>query len=570
MKKLLLFCLLCLFSTNLSAVETTVKMKIIHQYLNFPVSHKADRKAMRIVADGKEYCRFVVRLTAEEPDYWVFQDVSEFKGKTIELSFDGPQAALERICQDDTFPGEESLYQEAFRPQYHFTTRRGWINDPNGLVYDRSRGEYHLFYQHNPYEREWENMHWGHAVSTDLIHWKELPDALHPDTIGTMFSGSALFDYDNAAGFNRPAKVNKRGKVVEPEQVAMIVYYTADHPKYQRQCMAYSLDGGRTFTKYEGNPVIDSHERWQSHDTRDPKIFKMPGGKDAKAKYVLVLNERDGHTIYNSTDLKNWYPVSHITGFWECPELFEVPSADAGATPCWVLWGASGTYMLGQFDGNTFVPSGPKLMNFNGSAYAAQCFNQLPEPEGSGKSLPVKMAWGRIAFPDMPFNGCMLLPQTQEVRPTAQGPCLYSYPIAETEQLFTKVIDKENLSQREANDLLKPFNGNDVLRIRTTIRLTYATDASLRYRGQRLFDYDMNGNRLQGEFYVNPQQPGCMDLTLDLYIDRAIVEAYVDGGAFSYSFQRDVHRNDAEGYAFYGNQLQIKRLEVFTAKSIWL
>ncbi|MBQ8453032.1 MAG: 2,6-beta-D-fructofuranosidase [Prevotella sp.] len=548
MKKVIVLMMLL---SAVTAGGAGLKVKVSKRYLNFPVAQQADRKAMSLTVDGKEQCRFVVRLTAGKPDYWVFQDVTEYMGQTLVLTFDGSEDALKKVYQDDTYPGEETIYEETYRPQYHFTTRRGWINDPNGLVYDRSRGEYHLFYQHNPFEREWENMHWGHAVSTDLLHWQELPDALHPDTIGTIFSGSAWMDYDNAAGFNIPARKDKRGRIISPEKVAMIVYYTADHPKYQRQCMAYSLDGGRTFTKYEGNPVIDSHERWQSHDTRDPKIFASP----AAGEYVLVLNERDGHTIYNSTDLKHWTPTSHIEGFWECPELFECSPGQ------WVLWGASGTYMIGSFDGRTFSPSTPKLMNLNGAAYAAQCFNQLPEGR-----RPVKMAWGRISFPDMPFNGCMLLPQTQEIKDTPQGPRLYSYPIPETEQLFSKVLDKEDLTQQEANELMKPFNGNDVLRIRVTFRLTYATDVSLRYRGQKLFDYDMNGNRLQGEFYsppfAEPYNP--METVLDLYVDRTIVEGYVDGGAFSYSFQRDVMRNNAEGYTFHGNQLQIKRLEVFT------
>lgn len=553
MKKLLLVFLL-LVSLAVKAAE--VKIKVTSRYLNFPVSQRSDRQAMCLSVDGKELCRFVIRLTAGEPDYWVFQDVSAYKRQMLQLSFDGSDEALQRVCQADTYPGEEAIYEEALRPLYHFTTRRGWINDPNGLVYDRTRGEYHLFYQHNPYEREWENMHWGHAVSTDLLHWQELPDALHPDTIGTVFSGSAWMDYDNAAGFNIPARKDKRGRLIQPEQVAMIVYYTADHPSSQRQCMAYSLDGGRTFTKYAGNPVIDSHERWQSHDTRDPKIFKNGD------HYVLVLNERDGHTVYNSTDLKTWTSMSHITGFWECPELFQTVQGP------WVLWGASGTYMLGDFDGKNFTPSTPKLMNLNGSAYAAQCFNQLPS------ASPIKMAWGRIDFPGMPFQGCMLLPQMQEVRQTAQGPRLYSYPITATEQLFTKVLDRKNLTQHEANELLKPFRGNDVLRIRATIHLTYATDVSLCYQGERLFNYDMNGNRLQGEFYYPPtvtqQSDSNMDITLDLYVDRTIVEGYVNGGAFSYSFQRDAGRHADEGYVFYGNQLEIRNLEIYTLRqSIW-
>ena len=208
------------------------RIKITSRYLNFPISHSADRKAMTFVVDGRQDCRSVMRLTDAQPDYWTFRDVSRWRGKTITLSFDGPQAALDRVVAADTIVGASTMYAERLRPQFHFTTRRGWINDPNGLVF--YNGKYHLFYQHNPYEREWENMHWGHAVSTDLTTWRELPDALHPDAIGTMFSGSAVIDYGNTAHLNGPD-----GKP------AMVALYTADSPEAQRQCMAYSLDEGQ-------------------------------------------------------------------------------------------------------------------------------------------------------------------------------------------------------------------------------------------------------------------------------------------------------------------------------------
>ena len=293
MRGLLFAAILCGCATAVTAAD--VKLKITKKYINFPVSHKVDRRAMTLSVKGQEPCRFVIRLAEGEPDYWVFRDVSGLKGKTVTLSYEGSEAALAKVYQDDRIAGEEEIYNEKYRPQYHFTTRRGWINDPNGMVF--YKGKYHLFYQHNPAEREWENMHWGHAVSTDLLHWEELPVALHPDTIGTIFSGSAVIDYDNTAGYN--AK----------DVPAMVAFYTADHPKSQRQCMAYSLDEGLTFTKYEGNPIIDSYDKWQSHDTRDPKVFwYAPGGH-----WVLVLNERNGHSIYNSKNLKDWTFQSHIT-----------------------------------------------------------------------------------------------------------------------------------------------------------------------------------------------------------------------------------------------------------------
>ena len=157
------------------ARETSRTLIIEKPFLNFPVASSCEQQPMRLkVQDGTER-DFLIRLACDTPDYWVFSDVSSFIGKTIELCFPEPAKGLELIYQSDTIHGSDSLYQEPYRPQFHFSTQRGWINDPNGLVY--ADGEYHLFYQHNPYERDWQNMHWGHAVSADLIHWQELPTA---------------------------------------------------------------------------------------------------------------------------------------------------------------------------------------------------------------------------------------------------------------------------------------------------------------------------------------------------------------------------------------------------------
>lgn len=523
-----------------------IKIKITKKYINFPISQKAERKTMELSVKGQEPCLFVIRLAEGEPDYWTFRDVSALKGKTVTLTYDGSEAALSKIYQDDRIAGEDELYKEKYRPQYHFTTRRGWINDPNGLVY--YKGKYHMFYQHNPFEREWENMHWAHAVSTDLVHWQELPLALHPDTLGTIFSGSAVIDYGNTAGWN--------GKDGSP---ALVSFYTSAKG-IQRQSVAYSLDEGLTFTKYEGNPIIDSHAKWQTNDTRDPKVFWYAPGKH----WVMVLNERDGHSIYNSVDLKNWTYESHVTGFWECPELFEVTVDGNGGNKKWVMWGASGTYMIGSFDGKRFTPDGPKLCNLNGSAYAAQVYNNIPATDGR----VIKIAWGRITFDGMPFNGCMLLPQEQMLFTTKSGLRLASRPVREVEQLFTKVYSGEDLDMQQANDVMRQFDGNDVLRIRMTLHMSHATEAGLNYRGQRIVNYDLNGNRLNGEFYAT-DDPGSMFLTADVYMDCSMAEVFVDGGLYSYSMGLDVHSTSKEGYVFWGNNIKISSLEVYKVKSIW-
>jgi fructan beta-fructosidase len=531
---------LCLLTSAVTDAAER-KIKITKQYLNFPISHDTERKPLTFTLNGRHNCTSVIRLAEGKPQYWVFQDVSLWKGKTLVLSGDFSEKALQSITLSDTIVGQSMMYKEALRPQYHFTARRGWINDPNGLIYYNNR--YHLFFQHNPYEREWENMHWGHAVSTDLLHWTELPLALHPDSIGTMFSGTAVIDYDNTLGLPEKQK--------EP---AMVAFYTANG-EWQTQCMAYSTDEGLTWTKYKGNPVIDSHLKWQSHDTRDPKVFWYAPAKH----WVMAVNERDGNTIYNSYDLKKWTEESHITGFWECPELFQIAVEGSPEETHWVMWGASGTYMIGQFDGKRFTPETNKLQNLFGSAYAAQTFNNIPADDGR----VIKMAWGRLSFGDMPFNGCMLLPQEQILKRTKQGLRLYSRPIAETENLFFRECEASNVSAEEANEMMKKFASDDLLRIKATLQLTYATDAGISFCGQRLLNYDMNSNCINNHFY-SPDEPSSMTLDVDLYVDRSMAEVFIDGGAMSYSMGLDGREN--KGYEFFGNNLRLKHLEVYKLK----
>ena len=521
-----------------------LKIKIDKKYLNLPVSHQVERAPMTLRADGMEDYSFQIRLAQSQPDYWVFCDMSRYQGKELRISYPGDNARLELIYQADEIAGQDSLYRESNRPQVHYTQRRGWNNDPNGLLY--YDGEYHLFYQHNPYEREWENMHWGHAVSRDLIHWTELQEALYPDEHGTMFSGSAVIDYKNTSGF---------GKEGVPPMVAI---YTAASSDRQVQCIAYSLDKGRTWTKYAENPVIDSKDKWNSVDTRDPKVFWFEPIK----KWVMALNERDGHSIYHSDDLKHWDYQSHITGFWECPELFELPVDGNPDNKKWVMYGASGTYMIGEFDGYKFTPEAGKYYYTNGSIYAAQTYTNIPESDGRR----IQIGWGRIAHPGMPFNGCMLIPTSLSLKTTSEGIRLFSTPIKEFDQLQTNVYKGSNLTGEKASEALQPYNSNATLRIKATLKLSHATSAGLSLDGQNLLDYDMNGNRVNGVFY-SPDDMTSMEISVDMIIDKTLIEAYIDNGAYSYSMERKA--TNQEGFRFLGNNIEVKNLEIYTLKSIW-
>lgn len=536
-----------LVATSLAHAED-ITMKITKKYLNLPVSHQVDRAVMTLTADGKPLRAFDIRLATnpDAADYWVFCDVSQFKNKQLVISYKGDHAGMAKIYQADEFAGQDSLYRETNRPQLHFTQKRGWNNDPNGMVY--YDGEYHLFYQHNPYEREWGNMHWGHAVSRDMIHWEEVQEALFPDEHGTMFSGSAVIDYENTSGF---------GKGDTP---AMVAIYTADSPAKQVQCIAYSLDKGRTWTKYAGNPVIDSKAKWQSQDTRDPKVF----WHKPINKWVMVLNERDGHSIYNSDNLKDWTFESHITGFWECPELFELAVDGNANNKKWVMYGASGTYMIGSFDGKTFTPESGKHYYTTGTSYAAQTFTGIPEADGRR----IQIGWGRVTHPDMPFKGTMLLPTSLSLHTTKDGIRMFSNPIKEVDALQTKVGTWNNLTAEKASQLLQSYNQSGTLRLRTTLKLSHATNAGLNLFGQSLLNYDMNFNLVNGVFY-SPEDMTSMEISVDIILDRTTVEVYVDGGAYSYSMERKADPKNKEGFHFWGNNIEVKNLEVYNMRSIW-
>lgn len=521
----------------------TLSFQVHSRYLNIPVSHKVDRKRLVLTAKGEDTLSVVVRIAEETPDYWVFKDISRYKGKKLNLSYEGSRKALENIVQADSIFGASVMYKEDNRPQFHFTARRGWINDPNGLVYHN--GLYHLYYQHNPYEREWENMTWGHATSPDLLHWTEHDDVLFPDRLGTMYSGSAVFDEENTSGF---------GTKKNPP---LVYAYTADRSEREVQCIAYSLDGGMTLNKYEGNPVIDSHDKWQTHDTRDPRLFWYEPGKH----WVMVLNERDGHSIYNSTNLKDWTFESHITGFWECPDLFELPVDGNPDNTRWVMYGASNTYMIGSFDGKTFVPQGGKYRFCTGSIYAAQTISHAP----NGRRIQI--GWGRVSHPGMPFNGMMLLPTELTLVTTSEGIRMISKPVNEVQSLLQNVLSSDGaLNADAANRLLASLGYRDGLHMNFTLHLNHRTSAGLSLAGRNILDYDSNFNTINGQYY-SPQDPTSMDLTADIYIDRTSVEVFIDGGLYSYSMEW--HERKPDGLHFWGTNLAVSGLKVDRMKSIW-
>lgn len=382
------------------------------RYLNLPVKNGARKRWVTITVPGEAPRRFDIELADGKPDWWAFIDVSAWEGKSAKVQVDEiseESQGLSSMELSNEIKGAKDLYREALRPQLHFTSRRGWLNDPNGLVY--YQGEYHLFYQHNPFGWGWGNMSWGHAVSGDLVHWKELPVALHPDPSGTMYSGSAVVDWQNTAGFGKEA---------------LVAMYTAAGRPFT-QGIAYSNDKGRTWTKYAGNPVIKHIEA----ENRDPKVIWYAPTK----RWVMALYlDREDYAIFNSKDLKTWERTDTVAipGTSECPNFFPMRLDGDDTKQKWILFGANGGYLVGDFDGSDFKPDGPPKRMQNGNCwYAAQVFSDIPNSDGRTILIP----WGQMNIPGMPFNQLMGLPVELRLESTPEGPTIFSTPTRELESL---------------------------------------------------------------------------------------------------------------------------------------
>lgn len=377
------------------------------RYLNLPIKDGAPLKRVKLLMDGKLVVANNIGLADDKPDWWAPMDLGDAKGPvTLEVQ-DALETVLKPVTRTTKPKGMEGLYQEKLRGQFHFSPARGWTNDPNGMVY--YKGEYHLFFQHNPYGWAWENMHWGHAVSKDMLHWTELPDALAPDSLGTMFSGSAVVDKDGTAGFGKGAQV---------------LIYTAAGDKFT-QCLAYSTDG-RHYTKYAGNPVLPEI----TNGNRDPKIMWYEPTK----RWIMSLYVEEGgkHKIvfFSSPNLKQWKREGEVEGFFECPDLFPLALDGDSSQTKWVLTAASSEYMVGSFDGHTFVPETPKIPGHRGKGfYAAQTFDNMPD------GRRVQIGWFQTETKGMPFNQAMSLPNELNLVTTPDGPRMTWSPCREMNSL---------------------------------------------------------------------------------------------------------------------------------------
>jgi fructan beta-fructosidase len=536
------------------APEKSRTMLLTKRYLNLPVKHGAAKRRIDVLIDGNIVRQFVIELADDEPDYWVFLDIGPFRGKQATVRVDSlgrKSGAFDLIYQDDAIKEAETFYREKNRQQFHFSSRRGWNNDANGMVY--YDGQYHLFWQHNPYGWDWGNMTWGQTVSGDMVHWRELGDAIHPDHLGTIFSGSAVVDEKNTAGFQ-----------TGDEKVIVCIYTSAGGTnEWSRgepftQSIAYSNDRGRTWTVYEGNPVLDHI----NGGNRDPKVF----WHEPTGRWVMVLYLDDRRMgFFSSPDLKSWTRHSELKCFHECPELFELPVDGDKENTRWILYGGAGDYLVGDFDGRQFKPQGEAITFQHGNCfYASQTFNNMPEEDGRR----IQMAWARIATPGMPFNQCMLFPVELTLRSTDEGIRMFAEPIREIENIHGQEYSWNETVVRPEGRELSQLSG-ELFHIRARFVAGEAEEFGFVIRGTPV-TYNREKAQLTCRDKKAALKPANGRIDIELLVDRNSIEIFANGGRAYMPIGGILPEGDSSiSLLSEGSATRLEALTVWQLHSIW-
>ena len=563
--KRLLFCLVGLFTLATLAIagdvevvdlgdgHGMVRINPTQKYLILPVEDTAPDVSISVMVDNVQVETFTVRLAINKVDYTVPYELSKYTGKHVVLRF--AMNPLERggvrpkvkdavFCNNLALANsyDASNKETLWRPVYHFAPQWGWMNDPNGMVY--KDGEYHLFYQYNPYGSRWGNMNWGHAISRDLVSWEHMPVAISPDGLGTIFSGSAVVDKDNTAGFGANA---------------IVAFYTQASAR-QMQSIAYSTDNGRTFKKYAGNPVLTGDVA----DFRDPKVSWHEGTH----KWILTLAVGQEIRFYSSPNLKDWTYESNFGegqgnhgGVWECPDLFELPVAGTSQKK-WVLivninpggpFGGSATqYFVGSFDGHKFVNESPKAtkwMDFGKDHYATVTWSNAPQ------NRVIALAWMSNwqyanEVPTMQYRSSNSVPRDLRLFVKDGETYLQSAPSPELLALRKDKVMSKSFSVGKAYTIDQLMSDNKgTYEITMTVRQKKQGNLSMRLmneQGEEIeYSLDMAKRELTcirdksgvagfSKDFITPTvtQVDGGDLQLRFLVDRSSVEAFVNDGRF--------------------------------------
>ena len=482
----------------------------------------------------------------------------------------------------------QELYREKHRPQLHFSPKEKWTNDPNGMVY--YNGTYHLFFQYYPNGTVWGPMHWGHATSTDLVHWQEQPIALYPDSLGYIFSGSAVVDKNNTSG------LGKNG------EVPLVAIFTHHDPKgekdgrndFQHQSIAYSLDNGNTWTKYSGNPVLKNPG---ITDFRDPKVMWY----EPQKKWIMTLATKDRITFYSSPDLKNWTKESEFGkdlgahgGVWECPDLFTL---DDQGKKVWVLivnlnpggpnGGSATQYFLGTFDGNKFTAShmDTRWLDYGPDEYAGITWSNT----GNRKIFLGWMSNWQYAnvVPTKTWRNAMTIPRELKLKRTGKEVYIASEPVAELNKIRSKPVVLQNVQVQKTFDAAAKA-GQLSLPARVDLNLEQLRDFSVILSNDAGEEVIVGYDKKQQQYFIDRTKSGETSFHKDfagrhvaprltslgkmdcsLVIDLSSIELFADGGltvmteVFFPAAPFNHIRIQSPG------NITIKKLTISNFKSIW-
>ncbi|MCC8113783.1 MAG: DUF4980 domain-containing protein [Bacteroidales bacterium] len=543
-------------ASHLGSTNTMVRLTEPQRYLLLPVQEAMPDAKVEVLVNGKPERTLYVRLADTNVDYVVPLDLEPYRGQgevllniITEADRSRSREAADYVCwsamqMTDTFDTQNT---EKYRPLYHHTPLYGWMNDPNGMFY--RDGEWHLYYQHNPYGSKWQNMTWGHSSSKDLVNWTHHPEAIEPDGLGTIFSGSSVVDHKGTAGFG--------------EGTVISIYTSCAHS--QVQSLAYSHDGGLTFTKYPGNPIIPN-----PREARDPNMF----WHEPTGQWVMVLADALEHQmqIYTSANLKDWTLQSSFgkgygaqEGVWECPDLFELPVEGTDERK-WVLvcnlnpggpFGGSATqYFVGDFDGKTFrcdtEPSVTKWMDYGKDHYATVSWSNAPDDRRVVLGWMSNWQYANDV-PTMQYRSANTLPRDLGLFRADDGQLYLSVkPSAEVDGLRGKAVAKGAFSVGNGKEksFALPEANDGVCEIEIDYAAARGKQLTLTLSNAQGEELAMLYDAEKNEFSMDRTRAGLSDFShsfpavtvaptydaqgkLRLFIDRCSVEAFDGDGRFA-------------------------------------
>ena len=525
---------------------------IDNRYLIIPIQNKGKPNGQIQLFVGDQEVRnyrLNIATSANTTDWFAFFTIDSYAGQSARVAASKvTEEGFALIKQSDSIPGEEHFYTEPHRPQFHFTQKVGWNNDPNGMVYHD--GTWHLFFQHNPVALPWGNMTWGHATSKDLLHWHQQPNKLFPTTMarGACFSGGATVDTNNTAGWGKNT----------------LVAFLTDTGA--GESIAYSKDGGKTFNWYEGNPVVKHKGRdpkviWYEYDENDTPL--SDAAETLGGHWVMVVYDEHPEfdrnaAFYTSTNLKEWTLQSHLPGYFECTELFELPVDGNEKNTRWVVFAADAKYAVGIFDGKTFTPEheGKHQVHW-GPYYASQTFDNAPD------GRKIQMGWLRVGAPG-PYNQHFSFPHRLTLRETDDGVRMFAQPVKEIEKLRAKSNNAQPQELIMDKSVTVPVS-SDLLDVRLTVEVAAAASIELKLAGRTII-YDVKAEKLND----TPLKPVDGMVSIQVLADRSLTEIIGNDGRVFISGDGPARQEATDvSVTAIGGNAKLLSLEAHELNSIW-